>query len=66
MPIRPNAIMPQKKDVERAILEPGGTVCFFAKQPVPDERRHREVMDQLEHLAMDLERLRSNPAAPES
>jgi uncharacterized membrane protein YcaP (DUF421 family) len=53
-------------DVERAILEPGGTICFFAKQPVPDELRHREVMERLEHLAQELAQLRSRPAAPES
>ena len=53
-------------DVERAILEPGGTICFFAKQPVPDELRHQEVMERLEHLAQELAQLRSKPAAPES
>ncbi|MGO8815880.1 MAG: DUF421 domain-containing protein [Terriglobia bacterium] len=52
-------------DVDRAILEPGGTICFMAKQPVPEEARHREVMDRLEHLTRELAQLRSNPAAPE-
>ncbi|MGD1104493.1 MAG: YetF domain-containing protein [Terriglobia bacterium] len=53
-------------DVERAILEPGGTLSFFAKQPVPEERQHREVMERLEYLAQELAQLRSKPAAPES
>lgn len=52
-------------DVERAILEPGGTLSFFAKQPAPDELRHREVMERLERLVQELAHLRSNPAAPE-
>ncbi len=53
-------------EVERAILEPGGTLCFFAKQPVPDELRHREVMERLEHLTQELAQLRSRPLTPES
>ena len=52
-------------EVERAILEPGGTICFFAKQPVPEELRHREVMERLENLTKELAQLRSNPAAPQ-
>jgi uncharacterized membrane protein YcaP (DUF421 family) len=53
-------------DVERAIIEPGGTVCFFAKQPLPDELRHREVLQRLDHLTQELAQLRSKPAAPEA
>jgi len=53
-------------EVDRAILEPGGTVCFFAKQPVPEELRHREVMERWERLAQELAQLRSSPASPQS
>jgi uncharacterized membrane protein YcaP (DUF421 family) len=53
-------------EVDRAILEPGGTVCFFAKTPVPEELRHREVMERLEQLTRELAQLRANPAAPQS
>jgi len=49
-------------DVDRAVFEPSGMISFFAKQPVPDELRHREVMDRLEHLAQELAQLRSQPA----
>jgi hypothetical protein len=52
--------------VDRAILEPGGTLCFFAKQPIPDELRHREVMERLEHLTQELAQLRSKPVGPQS
>jgi uncharacterized membrane protein YcaP (DUF421 family) len=53
-------------DVERAILEPGGTLSFFAKQPVPEDLRHREIMERLERLAQELAQLRPKPAAPGS
>lgn len=53
-------------EVDRAILEPGGTLCFFAKQPIPDELRHREVMERLDHLTQELAQLRSKPVAPQS
>jgi uncharacterized membrane protein YcaP (DUF421 family) len=53
-------------EVDRAILEPGGTVCFFAKQPIPEELRHREVMERLERLTQELAQLRSSPAPPQS
>ncbi|MDR3676386.1 MAG: DUF421 domain-containing protein [Acidobacteriota bacterium] len=53
-------------EVDRAILEPGGTLCFFAKQPIPDELRHREVMERLEHLTQELAQLRSKPDGPQS
>lgn len=53
-------------EVDRAILEPGGTMCFFAKQPIPEELRHREVMERLELLTQELAQLRSNPASPQS
>ena len=38
-------------DVERAILEPGGTICFFGKEPSLDMQRHREILDQLKALS---------------
>jgi uncharacterized membrane protein YcaP (DUF421 family) len=53
-------------EVERAVLEPSGMICFFAKQPIPDELRHREVINRLESLAQELAQLRSKPATPES
>jgi uncharacterized membrane protein YcaP (DUF421 family) len=53
-------------EVDRAILEPGGTMCFFAKQPIPEELRHREVMERLERLTQELAQLRANPASTQS
>jgi uncharacterized membrane protein YcaP (DUF421 family) len=53
-------------DVERAVLEPGGTLSFIAKQPAPEETRHREVLERLERLAQELAQLRAKPSASES
>jgi uncharacterized membrane protein YcaP (DUF421 family) len=35
-------------EVETAILEPGGTICFVAKEPTPDVARHDAIMRRLE------------------
>ncbi len=53
------------QEVERAVLEPGGAISFFAKKPDPDESRHQEVMVRLDYLAREIARLRS-PNAPAS
>jgi len=52
-------------DVERAVLEPGGTLSFIARQPPPEETRHREILDRLERLAQELGQLRAKPSASE-
>src|SRR5213592_4350235 len=31
-------------DIDRAILEPGGMIAFFAKKPTPDKSRHEELL----------------------
>jgi uncharacterized membrane protein YcaP (DUF421 family) len=43
-------------DIERAILEPGGSICFLAKKPEPDVARHDEVMRELRRIAGLLEK----------
>jgi uncharacterized membrane protein YcaP (DUF421 family) len=53
-------------EVDRAILEPGGTVCFFAKKPLPEEMRHKEIIKRLEQMAEELALLKSKPATSES
>jgi uncharacterized membrane protein YcaP (DUF421 family) len=42
--------------IERAILEPGGSICFFAKKPEPDVARHEEIMRELRRIAVLLEK----------
>jgi uncharacterized membrane protein YcaP (DUF421 family) len=45
-------------DVERAVLEPSGTISFVAKKPQPDEMRHNELLRRLEQLNREMSRLR--------
>ncbi len=41
-------------DVDRAVLEVGGTISFFAKTPTPDSSRHQELLTRFDQLAKDL------------
>ena len=50
-------------EVERAVLEPGGTISFFAKKPEPDESRHRELLGRLDQMMREIEKLRGTPPA---
>jgi uncharacterized membrane protein YcaP (DUF421 family) len=42
-------------EIERAILEPGGTICFFAKKPTTEDARHRELLARLDRLTAKVE-----------
>jgi uncharacterized membrane protein YcaP (DUF421 family) len=46
-------------DVEKAVLEPGGTIAFFAKKPTPEITRHSEIMDRLTEMSSQLAALRA-------
>jgi uncharacterized membrane protein YcaP (DUF421 family) len=51
-------------EVDRAILEPGGTICFIGKRPTPEGRRHDELLDRLDALAAQVRALQgSQPPA---
>jgi uncharacterized membrane protein YcaP (DUF421 family) len=52
------------KDVQRAVLEPGGTISFTAKKPKPEEARHRELLDRLEQMTREIAQLRMREAPP--
>ena len=41
-------------DVDRAILETGGTVSFFAKKPEPDVQRHQELLERLDQMSREI------------
>jgi len=45
-------------DVQRAILEPGGTITFVARKPTPEATRHEEVVARLDALAASVATLR--------
>jgi uncharacterized membrane protein YcaP (DUF421 family) len=45
-------------EVDRAILETGGTISFFAKKPEPETLRHNELLARMEALAGEMASLR--------
>ncbi|HZZ27268.1 MAG TPA: YetF domain-containing protein [Pirellulales bacterium] len=49
------------KDVERAILEPGGNISIVARKPEPDEMRHGELLMRLEELLNEVRKLGASP-----
>ena len=51
-------------EVERAVLEPGGTISFIAKKPEPDESRHRELLARLDQMMREIEQLRQTGTPP--
>jgi len=46
-------------EVEQCILEPGGTLSFIGKKPDVEEKRHRELLANLEQLRAEILVLRS-------
>jgi uncharacterized membrane protein YcaP (DUF421 family) len=48
------------EDINRAILEPGGNISFFAKRPTPDSTRHDEIMMRLEAMSAQLAALQAS------
>jgi uncharacterized membrane protein YcaP (DUF421 family) len=47
-------------EVERAVLESGGTISFIARKPGPDESRHRELVKRLDELSAQLARMQGD------
>ena len=41
-------------DIDRAILDPGGTICFFAKKPTVETARHQEILHRLDQISTRL------------
>ena len=48
---------PSLDNVDRAILEPGGTISFCAKTPPIEERRHGELLVRLDGLLNEIKSL---------
>ncbi len=46
-------------DVDQCILEPGGTLSFIGKKPDADDKRHRELLERIDHLSEELALLRT-------
>lgn len=51
-------------EVERAVLEPSGTITFVAKKPAPEETRHMELLARLDQLTQEVASLRVGQAPP--
>jgi uncharacterized membrane protein YcaP (DUF421 family) len=41
-------------EVDRAILDPSGTICFFPKRPTPETERHSELLARLDRISTQL------------
>ena len=41
-------------EIDRAILEPGGSIAFFGKKPTPETERHIEVLTRLDQISARL------------
>jgi uncharacterized membrane protein YcaP (DUF421 family) len=54
------------REVDRATLDPSGTISFTGKQPAPEESRHREVLERLDQLTREIATLRLRSAPPAS
>jgi uncharacterized membrane protein YcaP (DUF421 family) len=50
---------PSLDDIDRAVLDPGGTIAFFAKKPTAEAMRHEEIMQRLDRLSAQVEALRA-------
>jgi len=50
--------------VERAVLEPGGTFAFIGKEPTIEAQHRQQVMARLDQIARELAALRAAQAAP--
>jgi uncharacterized membrane protein YcaP (DUF421 family) len=47
-------------EVEKCVLEPGGTLTFLGKKPTGEDVRHQELVGKLERLAQEIALLRSS------
>jgi uncharacterized membrane protein YcaP (DUF421 family) len=47
-------------EVQKCILEPGGTLTFVGKKPDPEDVRHQELVGRLERLTKEIALLRSS------
>ncbi len=52
------------EEVERAVLEPGGTLSFVGKRPAPEETRHLEVLKRLDQVMQEVTHLRRMQSPP--
>jgi uncharacterized membrane protein YcaP (DUF421 family) len=46
-------------EIDRAVLDPGGNIAFFAKRPTPDTSRHEEILARLDAMSSQLASIRA-------
>ncbi len=46
-------------EVDRAVLEPDGTIAFIGKKPSPEAKRHAEMLQRLDQISSELAALRA-------
>ena len=46
-------------DIDRAVLDPSGSIAFFGKKPTPDTTRHEEILKRLDDLSAQLAALKA-------
>ena len=49
-------------EIDRAVLDPGGSISFSAKKPGPDRRAHEEIMARLDELSAQISALPASRA----
>src|SRR5262249_47920959 len=47
------------EEIDRAIIEPGGTISFIARRPAPELARHEELLARLDQLTREIAALRA-------
>ena len=47
------------EEIDRAVLDPNGSIAFFGKKPDPDTTRHVELLRRLDQLTAELKALRA-------
>ena len=48
------------EEIDRAVLDPGGNIAFFARRPTPDISRHQELLARLDAMSTQLASLRAS------
>lgn len=51
--------IPSLSEVETATIEPGGSIAFIPREPGPEEKRHRELMQRIEELTREVKVLKA-------
>ena len=47
------------EEIDRAVLDPNGSIAFFGKKPAPDVTRHEEIVKRLDQITAQLAALQA-------